>query len=69
MKEVSELAIYRRKRNLSQEELAARTGIKRATIGSIESKNQKSIPLDKAVVIAEELGIEDVKTLKRVFLT
>jgi transcriptional regulator with XRE-family HTH domain len=51
-------------RELSQEELAARAGLHRNYIGSVE-RNEKNISIDSMERLAVVLGVDVVDLLKR----
>ena len=60
---IEQYKAYRRKRNLTQEELAAKMGIKRPNISRFES-GQYNPTIDMLVKLADSMGLELEITLK-----
>lgn len=48
---------WREKRHLTQEELAAKSGVSRATIAALEGGNKKTASVTTLMKLAEALGV------------
>jgi DNA-binding XRE family transcriptional regulator len=72
-KTISELAFLRKNKHLTQERLSKKSGIQRSAIAMIESKIVAGVDvnplLETALDIAKVVGIKDIETLRRVFLS